>query len=40
MLPFLYSNVPELGAPHVGNWNDVPVPEKPFLLRDRSALPA
>jgi phosphoglycerol transferase len=30
MMPFLFSNVPELGAPHVANWNDVPVPEKPY----------
>ena len=30
MLPFVYSNVPELGAPHIANWNDIPVPEKPF----------
>ncbi len=21
--PFIFNNVPELGAPHIANWNDV-----------------
>ncbi|MCE0498945.1 MAG: tetratricopeptide repeat protein [Methylacidiphilales bacterium] len=29
--PLFYTNVPELGAPHVANWNDFPTTEKPFF---------
>ena len=30
--PFLFTNVPELGAPHVANWDDFPISEKPIFL--------
>jgi len=32
MSPFFYSFIPELGAPHVANWDDFPLPEKPLLI--------
>lgn len=33
-LPFLWKTVPELGAPHRGNWNDFPIIEEfPFYLQ-------
>jgi hypothetical protein len=32
MWPFMFTNVPELGAPHVANWDDFPIPEKPLFL--------
>jgi len=31
LVPFLFSNVPQLGAPFNGNWNDFPLTEKPFF---------
>lgn len=32
ILPLGFSNIPELGAPHVGNWDDFPIPEKPLVI--------
>jgi len=29
--PFLFTNVPELGAPYGANWDDFPVTEKPLI---------
>ncbi len=29
--PFLFTNVPELGAPYIANWDDFPVTEKPLI---------
>ena len=29
--PFMLTNIPQLGAPFDGNWNDYPVTEKPLL---------
>jgi phosphoglycerol transferase len=31
LCPFLFTNVPELGAPYVANWDDFPIPEKMIL---------
>lgn len=30
--PFLFNNVPELGAPHIANWDDFPLTEKPLVI--------
>lgn len=30
-LPFLFTNIPELGAPHIANWDDYPTTEKPLI---------
>jgi hypothetical protein len=29
--PFLWTNIPELGAPYAANWDDNPITEKPLL---------
>jgi phosphoglycerol transferase len=29
--PYTFTNVPELGAPYVANWDDFPLPEKPLI---------
>jgi phosphoglycerol transferase len=29
--PFLFTNIPELGAPYVANWDDYPITEKPLI---------
>jgi hypothetical protein len=30
--PFLFNNVPELGAPYIANWDDFPLTEKPLIV--------
>jgi phosphoglycerol transferase len=30
--PFYFNNVPELGAPHIANWDDFPLTEKPLII--------
>jgi len=32
LLPFHFTNVPQLGAPGVANWDDYPATEKPLFL--------
>ena len=32
VLPFVFNNVPELGAPHTADWNDYPLTEKPLVI--------
>ncbi len=29
---FIFNNVPELGAPHIANWDDYPLTEKPLII--------
>ena len=30
--PFFFNNIPELGAPHIANWDDYPLTEKPLII--------
>lgn len=32
ILPFMFNNVPDLGAPHGANWDDYPMPEKLIFM--------
>lgn len=31
LCPFLFTNIPELGAPYIANWDDFPLTEKPLF---------